>query len=104
MASVGKAFAGEQIPDVETLARLCFFANGITKRWHRASGQEFALRAAACTGALYHIEVYIVCGDLPGLSAGVYHFGAPENGLRQLRAGDFLQVLVQATAKQRSMS
>ena len=100
IASAGQAFAGEQIPDVETLARLCFFANGITKRWHRASGQEFALRAAACTGALYHIEVYLVCGDLPGLAAGVYHFGAHDNGLRQLRAGDFRQVLVQATGNE----
>ncbi len=104
IASPELAFAGEQIPDVETLARLCFFANGITKRWHLASGQEFALRAAACTGALYHIEVYLVCGDLPGLAAGVYHFGAHDNGLRQLRAGDFRQVLVQATGNERSIA
>ncbi len=104
IASPGLAFAGEQVPDVEVLARLCFFANGITKRWHRASGQEFALRAAACTGALYHIELYIVCSDLPGLAAGVYHFGAHDNGLRQLRAGDFRQVLVQATSNESSIA
>ncbi len=104
IASAGLVFAGEQVPDVETLARLCFFANGITKRGHLASGQAFALRAAACTGALYHIEVYIVCGDLPGLAAGVYHFGAHDNGLRQLRAGDFRQVLVQATGNERSIA
>jgi SagB-type dehydrogenase family enzyme len=104
IASPGLTFAGEQVADVETLARLCFFANGITKRWHLVSGQEFALRAAACTGALYHIEVYIVCGDLPGLAAGVYHFGAHDNGLRQLRAGDFRRVLVQATGIERSIA
>ena len=104
IASAGLVFAGEQVPDVETLARLCFFANGITKRGHLASGQAFALRAAACTGALYHIEVYIICGDLPGLAAGVYHFGAHDNGLRQLRAGDFRQVLVQATGNERSIA
>jgi SagB-type dehydrogenase family enzyme len=61
------------------------------------------LRAAACTGALYHIELYIVCGDLPGLSAGVYHFGAHDNGLRQLRVGDFRQILVQATSVESSI-
>src|SRR5262249_166434 len=74
IASKGLAFAGEQVPDVEALARLCFFANGITKRWQRTWGQELALRAAACTGALFHIELYVVCGDLPGLTAGVFHF------------------------------
>ncbi len=104
IASPGLTFAGEQIPDVETLARLCFFANGVTKRWHLASGQAFALRAAACTGALFHIELYIVCGDLPGLAAGVYHFGAHDNGFRQLRAGDFRQVLVQATGHESSIA
>src|SRR5260370_10164086 len=77
IASAGQAFAGEQIPDVETLARLCFFANGITKRWHRASGQEFALRAAARPDSRYHIEVYIVGGGLPGLSRGIVAFCGP---------------------------
>src|SRR5713101_3765222 len=104
IASPGLTFTGEQIPDVETLARLCFFANGITKRWHLASGQAFALRAAACTGALFHIEVYLVCRLLLGFAAGVYHFGAHDNGLRQLRAGDFRQVLVQATGHEPSIA
>jgi SagB-type dehydrogenase family enzyme len=50
-------------------------------------------RAAACTGALFHIELYLVCADLPDLEAGVYHYGAHDNGLRQLRRGDFRQCL-----------
>jgi SagB-type dehydrogenase family enzyme len=54
-------------------------------------------RAAACTGALFHIEEYIVCGDLPDLEAGVYHYGAHDHGLRQLRRGDFRQAFVEAT-------
>jgi SagB-type dehydrogenase family enzyme len=54
-------------------------------------------RAAACTGALFHVEEYIVCGDLADLEAGVYHFGAHDNSLRQLRRGDFRQVLVEAS-------
>ena len=51
-------------------------------------GQVMHFRAAACTGALYHIDVYLVCGDLPGLAAGVYHFGPHDFALRRLRAGD----------------
>ncbi len=32
------------------------------------------MRAASATGALYPIEIYVVSQDIPGLSAGVYHF------------------------------
>ena len=46
-------------------------------------------RAAACTGALYHVELYVVCRDLPDLEAGVYHYAAHDHALRQLRRGDF---------------
>src|SRR5438874_9169318 len=74
------------------LARLCYFSNGVTKVLR---GMPF--RAAACTGALYHIELYLICGDLPDLAAGVYHYAADDHALRLLRAGDFRQVLVGAT-------
>jgi SagB-type dehydrogenase family enzyme len=74
------------------LARVCYLSNGVTRVL-----RGMAFRAAACTGALFHIEEYIVCADLPDLAAGVYHYGAHDNGLRQLRQGDFRQVLVEAT-------
>src|SRR5205085_858363 len=54
-------------------------------------------RAAACTGALYHIELYLISGERDGLEAGVYHYGAHDNALRQLRRGDFRRVLIDAT-------
>ena len=78
--------------NLEALAGVCYFSNGITRILR---GMPF--RAAACTGALYHIELYLICGDLQGLGAGVYHYGAHDNALRQLRAGDFRQVIVGAT-------
>ena len=77
------------------LARLLYYANGITKMLR---GMPF--RAAACTGALYHIELYVACQDLPDLAAGVYHYGAHDHALRQLRAGDYRSVLVEATGGQ----
>jgi SagB-type dehydrogenase family enzyme len=97
----------ESIPDIETLAQLLFFSAGVIRSKKHPEGETF-FRAAACTGALYEIELYVVCTDLPGravpgvknppgLAAGVYHFGAAEFGLRQLRAGDFRQALVEAT-------
>jgi SagB-type dehydrogenase family enzyme len=96
IAAPGQAPSEERIPDLALLARLCFFSNGVTRRWRRGPG-EIAFRAAACTGALYHIELYLVCGDVPGLTAGIYHFGAHDNSLRRLRDGDFRRVLVEAT-------
>jgi SagB-type dehydrogenase family enzyme len=57
-------------------------------------------RAAACTGALYHIELYLVCGDLPGLNAGVYHFDPSKSTLRPLRKGDYRRTLIDAAANE----
>lgn len=97
------ALAREHIPDLAALARLCYFSNGITKR-RRYPGGETVFRAASATGALYHIELYLVTGDLPGLAAGVYHYGAHDHSVRQLRAGDFRSVLVEATGGEPSVT
>jgi SagB-type dehydrogenase family enzyme len=106
IADPGIAAQTEAVPDLDTLAQLLFFSAGVTRSKKHPQGETF-FRAAACTGALYEIELYVVCADLPArdrppagvpaLPAGVYHFGAAEFGLRQLRSGDFRQVIVEAT-------
>ncbi|HEX2036924.1 MAG TPA: SagB/ThcOx family dehydrogenase [Chloroflexota bacterium] len=88
-----------QLPDLATLSRLLYFSGGITKQL-RSSRGTIPFRAAACTGALYHIELYLVAGDLPGLQAGVYHFDPRETALRRLRAGDYRQILVEASGEE----
>jgi len=55
------------VPDLNTLSRILYFSNGITKTIHYPKLGDMEFRAAACTGALYHIEIYVVCGDIPGL-------------------------------------
>jgi len=87
---------GECVPDLQTVAQILHFSAGITKR-RTSPGGEIFFRAAACTGALYHIDLYLVCGDLPGLRAGVYHFGPHDFALRPLRVGDYRGILVQAS-------
>jgi SagB-type dehydrogenase family enzyme len=84
-------------PDLEAIAQLLYLSAGIT-RHRKYPGGEIYFRAAACTGALYEVELYLVCGDLTNLEAGIYHFAAAEFGLRKLRAGDYRGVLVEATA------
>jgi SagB-type dehydrogenase family enzyme len=83
-------------PDLEAVAQLLYLSAGITRK-RSYPGGELYFRAAACTGALYEVELYLVCGKLKNLEAGVYHFAPAEFGLRRLRAGDFRQVLLDAT-------
>ncbi len=80
--------AGESVPRLKDLARILYFSAGITKRKTYPGGQMF-FRAASCTGALYEFELYVVCGGLPDLEAGLYHFGPADFSLRRVRAGDF---------------
>ena len=93
----GAAGRGATVPTAETLGKILFYSAGITKTIKYSWG-EMAFRAAACTGALYHIEIYLVCGDLPGLEAGVYHFDVHGTALKRLRAGDHRAALVEAGA------
>src|SRR5947199_3095833 len=87
----------DSVPGVRDLARLLYFSAGITKQ-RAYPGGEIYFRAAACTGALYEIELYVASSDLPGLDAGVYHFNPANVSLQLLRKGDFRGNLVQATA------
>ena len=64
--------SAKSVPDLEDLARILYFTAGITKQREHPGGVIY-FRAAACTGALYEIELYAT-GDLPGLDAGAYHF------------------------------
>ncbi len=74
---------------LETLASLLFFTAGLTKKKTYPGGGEMHFRAAPSTGALYQTEVYVVSGDVPALTPGVYHFSPGDFCLRRLRAGDF---------------
>jgi SagB-type dehydrogenase family enzyme len=87
----------DSVPGLQDLARILYFSAGITKQ-RAYQGGEIYFRAAACTGALYEIELYIVTADLADLDAGVYHFNPADVSLRLLRKGDFRGNLAQATA------
>jgi SagB-type dehydrogenase family enzyme len=88
--------AAERIPDLASLSRVLHLSAGITKR-RRHPGGETYFRAYPNTGALYHIDLYLVAGDLPDLAAGVYHFGPHDFALRCLREGDWRGVLLAAS-------
>jgi SagB-type dehydrogenase family enzyme len=85
--------------DLAALAQLLFFAAGLTKKKVYPGGETVHFRAAASTGALYEIEVYVVAGAVAGLEAGVYHFGPGDFTLRRLRAGDHRAALAAAAGE-----
>jgi SagB-type dehydrogenase family enzyme len=95
-ASVGRETEpGEQVPGLQALARVLYYSAGITKT-KRSPGGDVYFRAAANTGALYHVDLYLACRELPDLPAGIYHFGAHDFTLRRLRVGDYRGAFIEA--------
>jgi SagB-type dehydrogenase family enzyme len=103
LAATGDLPVARAVPSRDQLARLCLLSNGILKRGGHGTGRVIEYRAAGGTGARYHIELYLVCGDLPGLDAGVYQYAAHDHSLRRLREGDYRAVLAEATGAEPSI-
>ena len=61
-------------PDVPALARLLVLGAGVHHTKAFRDGEVLYFRNYASAGALYPVEVYVGCADLPGLPTGVYHF------------------------------
>jgi len=74
--------------DIAILSQILFFSAGITREMKYDFGTIY-MRAASATGALYPIELYLICKNVSGLTAGVYHFCPGDFSLMQLRDGDF---------------
>ncbi|HXF39394.1 MAG TPA: SagB/ThcOx family dehydrogenase [Blastocatellia bacterium] len=83
--------------DLARLSSVLYYSAGVTKHKTYAGG-ELYFRAAACAGALYPVETYVVCGEIEGMAAGVYHFSPGDFALRKLRDGDLRGVLARATS------
>ena len=103
ISSVGTLLDPSRLLDVSVLSQLLYYSGGITRR-RKDSDREILFRAASCTGALYHVDLYVICGALPGLEAGVYQFSVHDFALRRLRSGDFRGEVIRATAGDTSMA
>ena len=95
--------ATNKVLDLQTIAQLFYLSAGITRQ-RKYPGGELYFRAAACTGALYEVDLYLVCADLADLEAGVYHFAPAEFALRRLRRGDYRRLLHEATGGEPSVT
>jgi SagB-type dehydrogenase family enzyme len=82
--------------DLKILSQILFFSAGITRKVN-FNNNVYYMRAASATGALYPIEIYLICQNIQNLDAGVYHFCPADFTLTQLRKGDFRSILFTAT-------
>ncbi|HXF56044.1 MAG TPA: SagB family peptide dehydrogenase [Actinomycetota bacterium] len=94
---------GRGVLDASLLAGLLFVSAGVARR-RRLDGEEFHFRTYASAGALYPVEVYVACGDLGAVPAGVYHFDPLGFELVRLRPGDHRPSLVRAAAAETSVA
>jgi SagB-type dehydrogenase family enzyme len=74
------------------LGQLLWAAQGVT--------HPRGLRTAPSAGALYPLKLYVVAGDVQGLSSGTYHYQPGEHRLRKIAAGDGRKGLAAATLSQ----
>ena len=111
----GAPTQAEAIPDLETLAQLAVFLRRRHSQQETSAGRNFFSRRRLHRRSLRNRTLrrlhrssgqsrFPASRILPGLAAGVYHFGAAEFGLRQLRSGDFRQALADATGSDASVA
>ena len=84
--------------DMAAISQLLHYTAGLIKKRDLPVAGEVHYRAAASAGALYPIELYLVCGEIDGLNHGVYHYCPADNALIKLREGDFRGNLAAAAA------
>jgi SagB-type dehydrogenase family enzyme len=97
IAKIGAERPERAAPDLDRLASILYFSSGVTKQ-KTYPGGEIYFRAAACAGALYPVETYVVTAELDDLKAGVYHFNPGDFSLRRLREGDCRASVIASTA------
>jgi SagB-type dehydrogenase family enzyme len=78
--------------DLADVSQLLWSAQGITDRG--------GSRAAPSAGALYPLELYLVAGNIEGLSAGVYWYRPKTHELIHLASGDYRKSLASAALGQ----
>ena len=80
------------ILDLALISQILFYSAGVTRR-NKFDNYTYYMRAASATGALYPIEIYLSCSQVPDLNDGLYHFCAGDFTLTKLFQGDFKYLL-----------
>jgi len=84
---------------LEEVSQILWAAGGIT-----VDGVTGPTRAYASAGGRYPLEIYLVAGNVTGLSAGVYRYKWRENTLEFVKKGDLREELSGASYRQRMVA
>lgn len=105
-----RAFAAEPLAGGD-VAQLLWAAQGITEavserpaNWPAEWQWMGGLRTAPSAGALYPLELYVVVGDVDGLSAGLYRYVPQQHALQPLAEGDLRVPLSNAALRQAAVA
>src|SRR5262245_17017583 len=71
--------------DATVVARLLFYAAGVTRTSTSPDGSRTYFRAAMSAGNLHPVELYVVSGGIPGVPDGVHHFAPAPFALIPIR-------------------
>lgn len=85
----------EEALSLAEVSQLLWAAQGITEAWGG--------RTAPSAGALYPLEVYLVVGDVEGLTPGVYQYRPDGHELVKVKDGDVRGELAEAALGQDSV-
>lgn len=85
---------------LEQLARLLYYANGITGARAAYGRPEYPLHAAPSAGGLAPIELYPVIHAVEGLEPGLYRYEPLAHALEYRRAGEFRREVVDLCLEQ----
>lgn len=85
-------FREEEVP-LESIGQILWAAQGITDK---ASG----FRSAPSAGALYPLEIYLIAGQVDGLSPGIYRYVPINHHLVQVAGGDRREQIFAAALNQ----
>ncbi len=88
-----RSFASSPL-SLQEVAQLLWAAQGITEK-------SLGFRTAPSAGALYPLEVYLVAGQVEGLSPGVYRYLPKEHALSEVLLGDRREELFRVALFQR---
>ncbi|MGB9006010.1 MAG: SagB/ThcOx family dehydrogenase [Candidatus Aminicenantales bacterium] len=101
-----REFAEGSLSLVE-ISQILWAAQGFTQErkdpprlWNPKYEWQGGLRTAPSAGALYPMEIYLLAGNIEGLTTGVYKFVPKSHSLKKIMAGDKRSALSDAALKQ----
>ncbi|MFN3550515.1 MAG: SagB/ThcOx family dehydrogenase [Endomicrobiia bacterium] len=80
---------------LQQLSQLLWSCGGLT-----IDGLSSATRVYPSAGAIYPLEIYVVCGNVENLQSGIYKYNYKTHSLELIKLGDFRDELTKAAYNQ----